>query len=64
VLRGERLLADGEYTFEERLGLCEAALGKIECGEILESVGDVTMVRAERLLQNGYGAVEERRSSA
>jgi len=44
VVEAQRLLADGERPFEERLGLGAAALGAIEIGEAVERDADLGMV--------------------
>ena len=47
MLRPQRLLLDRQRPLVERLGLLVPALGLIEHGEAVETLGHVRMVRAE-----------------
>ena len=60
MLRAERLLADGEGAFVQRLGLGVAALRPVERREVVETGGDIRVLRAERLLADGEGAFVQR----
>ena len=60
VLRTERLLADGEGAFVQRLGLGIAALRPVEHREVVETGADIRVLRAERLLADGEGAFVQR----
>ena len=60
MLRAERLLADGEGAFVQRLGLGIAALRLVEHREVVETGADIRVLRAERLLADGEGAFEQR----
>ena len=60
VLRAERLLADGEGAFVQRLGLGIAALRPGRAREVIQTGGDIRVLRAERLLADGEGAFVQR----
>ena len=46
----ERLLADSQRSFVERLGIGVAALVDVERSQIVQRPGDVGMIRSKRLL--------------
>jgi hypothetical protein len=57
---GERLLADCQCAFVERLGLGVAALLVVEQGQVVEAGGDSGMIGPQRLLVDCQRALVER----
>src|SRR4051812_2905414 len=57
MVRWQALLEDRDGALEERLGLGVAVGGLVEPGEVVEPGGEVRMVRPERLLADGQGAL-------
>jgi hypothetical protein len=57
--RSQRILTDGEGAFEDRLGLFVAALVLIDGSQIVETGGDIGMVRPQRLLADRQGALKQ-----
>jgi hypothetical protein len=64
MINAERLLSNGKGALLQRLGFGIAALCSVELCEIVQTTGDIRVLRFERLLSNGKGALVQRLASA
>jgi hypothetical protein len=60
MVRSERLFADRQGAFVERLGLGVAALFQVDAGQLAQASGDIRMVGSKRLLEDRQGALVQR----